>query len=187
METQETPQRPRRPGRDEPRWLRPDQEEAWISLTGVLLKLPFALDADLRQQAGIGHFEYLILSVLSERGDRTMPMGDLATLANSSPSRTSHAVSRLEAKGWVSRQQDALNGRFMLARLTDDGFAFLQSIAPGHVTTVQELVFDALDVEQVKQLDGIAKSILSRLQSQGHWPPRGTRPPTGEDIGAASG
>jgi DNA-binding MarR family transcriptional regulator len=186
MRVQETPHKPRRQESNEPRWLRPDQEEAWISLTGVLLKLPFALDADLRQQAGIGHFEYLILSVLSERGDHTMPMGDLATLANSSPSRTSHAVSRLEAKGWVGRQQDALNGRFMLVRLTEDGFAFLQSAAPGHVATVQELVFDSLDVEQVKQLDGIAKSILSRLHSHGHWPPPGTRPPSGKDSGAAS-
>jgi DNA-binding MarR family transcriptional regulator len=164
---------------ERPRWLEPDEEEAWVSLTGVLLKLPFALDARLRRTSGIGHFEYLVLSVLSETADHTMAMGDLATLANSSPSRTSHAVSRLEAKGWVSRQQDARNGRFMLARLTDEGFAFQRSAAPGHVATVRSLVFDALDADQVKHLDDIAKNILGMLHEQGHWPPRGTRPPAG--------
>jgi DNA-binding MarR family transcriptional regulator len=169
VETDET-------ARDVPRWLNPDEEEAWISLTGVLLKLPFALDLRLRQQSGIYFFEYLILSVLSETPDHTIPIGDLATLANSSPSRTSHAISRLEEKGWVTRRRDPRNRRYMLARLTNEGFAFLQSAAPDHVATVRALVFDDLDADQVGQLDHIAKTILGNLHPQGHWPPRGTRP-----------
>lgn len=167
------------------RWLAPDEEEMWISLTGVLLKLPFALDSCLRQRSGVSFFEYLILSVLSESREHTMPMGDLATLANSSPSRTSHAVSRLEGKGWIRRQQDPSNGRFMLAQLTDEGLVFLRAAAPDHVATVRALVFDALDTDQVEQLDAITKSILGRITTQDNWPPRGTRAPLSDADGTA--
>jgi DNA-binding MarR family transcriptional regulator len=158
-----------------PRWLDPDEEDAWVSLTGLLLKLPFALESQLRQQAGISYFEYLVLSVLSETEHRTMPMGDLATLANSSPSRLSHAVSRLERRGWIERRQDPRNARFTLAELTDDGFAFLREVAPGHVATVRALVFDALDADQVGQLGAIANPILDRITPRDTWPPHGTR------------
>ncbi|MEV5152177.1 MarR family transcriptional regulator [Streptomyces werraensis] len=158
-----------------PRWLEPDEEEAWVSLTGLLLKLPAALDSDLRQHAGISHFEYLILSVLSETENHAMPMGELAILANSSPSRMTYAVARLEKKGWIYRRPDARNARFTLAHLTDDGVAFLRRIAPGHVATVRALVFDALDAGQVRQLDTLAKAILDKITTSDEWPPRSTR------------
>jgi DNA-binding MarR family transcriptional regulator len=104
-----------------------------VSLTGLLLKLPQALETDLRQRAGISHFEYLVISVLSESEGRTLPMGDLATLASSTPSRLTHTVERMEARGWISRRRSPDNARFTLARLTDEGFAFLADVAPGHV------------------------------------------------------
>lgn len=158
-----------------PRWLNAEEEEAWVSLTGLLLKLPYALDADLRHRAGVSHFEYLVISALSEAPERTLPMGDLATLANSSPSRLTHAVSRLEARGWITRCPDPGNARFTLAHLTDEGFAFLGKTAPAHVNLVRTLVFDALDTDDVGRLDSIAKRVLARLDPRHEWPPRGTR------------
>lgn len=144
-------------------------------LTGLLLKLPNALDADLRRHSGISHFEYLILSSLSESEGHMLPMGDLATLSISTPSRLSHAVSRLEGRGWIVRRPDPANARFMLARLTEAGFAVLAAAAPGHVETVRSMVFDTLDPEQVAQLKSIAAGILAKTDTDHDWPPRGTR------------
>lgn len=160
---------------DPPRWLNAEEEAAWVLLTGLMLKLPSAVDTDLRRRSGVSYFEYLILSCLSEPEDRTLLMGDLATLANSSPSRLSHAVGRLETRGWIVRHTDPANARFTLARLTDAGFAFLAAAAPEHVETVRSLVFDALEPEQVEQLKSIAASILAQTDTEHDWPPRGTR------------
>ncbi len=164
---------------DSPRWLTAAQKAAWITFSGVLIKLPYALDADMRGRTGFSHFEYLVLSVLSEKPDRTLSMSELASLSNASLSRMSHVVTRLEKRGWVSRCPSTDNGRVTRARLTDAGFEVLVDAAPGHVNTVRELVFDALTPEQQEQLAAISAQILSRLDPGGEWPPGESRPVAG--------
>jgi DNA-binding MarR family transcriptional regulator len=159
----------------QPRWLNPAEEELWVALAGLLLKLPSALETDVRQRSGISHFEYLVISALSESPGRTLPMGDLATLASSTPSRLTHTVERLEARGWISRRRSPDNARFTLAHLTDEGFAFLVEAAPGYVATVRRFVFDALEGDDVERFRLIAQRILTRLDPDHEWPPRGTR------------
>ena len=165
-----------------PRWLTAAQKKAWIAFSGVLIKLPYALDADMRGRTGFSHFEYLVLSVLSEQADRTLPMSQLAALNNSSLSRMSHVVTRLEKRGWVSRCPSTENGRVTRARLTDAGYEVVVAAAPGHVNTVQELVFDALTPEQQEQLAVIAMRVLSRIDPGGDWPPHEIRTPLTPDT-----
>jgi DNA-binding MarR family transcriptional regulator len=164
------------PADDEPpRWLTPAEEQSWVSLVGLLLKLPAALETDLRRRAGISYFEYLVISALSESEGRSLSMGHLATLAGSTPSRLTHTVERMEARGWITRRRTPGNARFTLAHLTDEGFAFLAETAPGHVATVRRLVFDALQGDDVERLELIAQRILTQLDPHHDWPPRGTR------------
>lgn len=161
---------------DPPRWLTAAQRKAWVAFSGVLIKLPYALDADMRGRTGFSHFEYLVLSVLSEQADRSLAMSQLAALSNASLSRMSHVVTRLEKKGWVSRCPSTDNGRVTRARLTDAGYEVLVEAAPGHVKAVRELVFDGLTPEQQEQLVTIATRILGRLDPGGDWPPHEVRP-----------
>jgi hypothetical protein len=51
---------------EEPRWLNEDELETWFALVSVLTRLPAALDRQLQRDAGISHFEYQVLAVLSE-------------------------------------------------------------------------------------------------------------------------
>ena len=44
----------------EPRWLDPEEAQAWQALAGTLIRLPAVLDAQLRRDAGISHFEYQV-------------------------------------------------------------------------------------------------------------------------------
>jgi len=97
--------------------------QTWASLATVLEWLPGALDAQLQRDAELTHFEYGILFALADAGDRTLRMSVLAGYANSSLSRLSRAVARLEAKGWVRREPDATDGRYTLATLTELGLA----------------------------------------------------------------
>ena len=63
------------------------------------------LDRELQRDAGMPHAYYEILVRLSEAPDRRLRMSELAEATGSSRSRLSHAVARLEAAGWVRREE----------------------------------------------------------------------------------
>lgn len=146
-----------------PRWLDADQQRAWRAVAGVAMRLPAALDTQLQRDAGIGHFAYWVLAMLSEAPDRTLAMSELARSSNSSQSRLSHAVSRLEGSGWVVRRPHPDNGRVTLAELTDSGFEVVRTAAPGHAAEVLRLVMADLDPEQVRVLTEACERVVERL------------------------
>jgi DNA-binding MarR family transcriptional regulator len=145
--------------------------EAWLALAALLIKLPAALDAQLQRDAGITHFQYLVMANLSEAPGRTRRMSELAELTNGSLSRLSHVMSRLEDRGWVRREPCPENGRFTNAILTCEGWEKVVATAPGHVETVRHLVIDALNGAQREQLRDIGTVLLDRVEAN-----RGLRP-----------
>ncbi len=147
---------------DEVPWLDHEELHAWMHLVALVEALPAALDAQLKRDAGINRFEYMILVGLSESPDRTMAMSQLALAATGSLSRMSHAVSRLASKGWVERRA-AGTGRQMDVRLTDTGFARLEEIAPGHVREARRLVVDVLGRDDLLALGRSARSVLQTV------------------------
>jgi DNA-binding MarR family transcriptional regulator len=146
-----------------PRWLQGIERDAWLSLIGVIIRLPAALDTQLQRDAGLSHFEYIVMVNLSNAEGHVLRMSQLAAQCHSSLSRLSHVVARLERRGWLRREPCPDDGRATLATLTDDGFAKLASAAPGHVEAVRAYVIDALDDEQLGQLHRIGEVILGRL------------------------
>ena len=142
-------------------WLTADEQAAWRPFVALLHRLPAALDAQLQKDAGINHFEYLVLSSLSEAPDRTLRMSYLAALASSSLYRLSHVVSRLEARGWVRREACPGDGRFINAVLTDDGWTKVTETAPGHVAAVRRLLVDLLTPAQLTELGSISEQVLT--------------------------
>jgi DNA-binding MarR family transcriptional regulator len=148
---------------EEPRWLTDEERQTWLTLVGLIVRLPSALDAQLQRDADISHFEYTVMAGLSERPDRTLRMSDLALLSNGSLSRMSHVVNRLEKRGWVRRTPDPADGRYTLATLTDDGWDKVVATAPGHVEAVRSLVFDPLTRTQTRQLRDIGHRVLRAI------------------------
>jgi DNA-binding MarR family transcriptional regulator len=140
---------------------------AWVRLASVLELLPGALDVQLRRDAGLMHFEYFVLAMLSEAPKRTLRMSALAAQTNSTPPRLSHVVRRLEERGLVERFPDADDARATNARLTAAGWRKVRQAAPGHVENVRHNVIDALAPEQVGQLAEVAEAILGRLDPDG--------------------
>jgi DNA-binding MarR family transcriptional regulator len=145
---------------DEPQWLNAEQRRAWLTLASVTMRLLPALDAQLRRDAGISHFEYQVMAALSEAPEHTLRMSELAVLAEGSLSRLSQVVARLEEKNWVRRTPDPVDGRYTLAILTDDGWHKVVATAPGHVNEVRRLVFDPLTKTQTNQLTTIGQRIM---------------------------
>jgi DNA-binding MarR family transcriptional regulator len=144
-------------------WLDAEEDQAWRALARALVRLPAALDAQLRRDAGISHFEYQVLALLSEAPGRTLRMSALATLAEGSLPRLSQVVTRLEQRDWVHRTPDPADGRYTLASLTDQGQEKVTEAAPGHVQEVRRLVLDPLTKTQTRQLREISRRITHAI------------------------
>jgi DNA-binding MarR family transcriptional regulator len=147
----------------EPRWLEDEEVLAWLALVGVLFSLPGSLDAQLRCDAGLTLYEYLVLASLSHVPNWTRRMSDLAEVTSGSLPRLSQVVTKLEGRGWVRRRPDPTDGRATLAVLTKAGFKKLEESAPAHVETVRRLVFDPLTQAQVRQLFDIHRRIKGAI------------------------
>jgi DNA-binding MarR family transcriptional regulator len=159
---------------DEDRWLDAQEQQTWRQLSSMILRLQPVLSAQLQREFGISHFEYLIMACLSEAPGSLLRMSVLATITGSSLPRLSQAVSRLEKRGWLSRQPDSDDSRYTLAVLTSAGLGQLQQAAPSHVAAVREYVFDRLTQAQTRQLGAICQRILDGLPPDDSWP--GTTP-----------
>lgn len=145
-------------------WLDEEQQAAWRAVAKLFTKLPATLDSDLQRTARLTLYEYLVLALLSESDDRTLRMSELAAGTNSSLSRLSHVVSRLEKREWVIRQVCPDDGRATQAVLTDAGLAKVVDAAPAHVRAVRELVVDAITLTQLRQLGAAAAKIGQRIE-----------------------
>lgn len=149
------------------RWLTATEQRAWRAYLESTKVLFDALDRQLQRAAEMPHAYFEVLVRLSEAEGRSMRMSELADITRSSRSRLSHAVARLEERGWVVRANCETDRRGQLATLTDVGFAVLEAAAPDHVETVRRYVIDALTAEQLAQLTAIGDTIIGRVAAGG--------------------
>lgn len=145
------------------RWLDPDEQRTWRAFLTASRALMETLDRELQRDAGMPHAYYEILVRLSEAPQRRLRMSELAEASGSSRSRLSHAVSRMEAAGWVRREECPTDRRGQIALLTEEGFATLAAAAPAHVEGVRQHLFDALTPTQVDQLRRISETLVDHL------------------------
>jgi len=145
-------------------WLDEEQQAAWRAVVQLFTKLPATLESDLQRTAGLTLYEYEVLALLSESDAQTLQMSELAAGTNSSLSRLSHVVSRLEKRGWVTRQVCPNDGRATQAVLTESGLAKVVNAAPSHVRAVRALVVDAITPTQLRQLGTAAAKIGQQIQ-----------------------
>lgn len=154
-------------------WLSAEELEAWLGLSGILIKLPSMLDGQLERDSGLRFFEYLVLAMLSEQDPPQARMSRLAVLTGGSLSRLSHVAKRLENQGYLVRSTDPDDRRSTLAHLTDEGMAKVKATAPGHVASVRDLIIDTLSPAQIGHLTDITRTILARIDPEGHTRPIG--------------
>lgn len=143
----------------ETRWLSPEEREAWLALVSIMFTLPGSIESQLQAEAELSLAEYLVLAMLSEAPDRRRRMSDLAAATNTSQSRLSRIVARLERDGLVVRTGDGKDKRVVLAEITGRGLGKVEEVAPGHVEHVRRTVLDRLTPDQVHQLALIGRVV----------------------------
>ncbi|MFI7493433.1 MarR family winged helix-turn-helix transcriptional regulator [Kocuria sp. M4R2S49] len=143
----------------ETRWLSPEEREAWLALVSIMFTLPGSIESQLQAEADLSLAEYLVLAMLSEAPDRRRRMSDLAAATNTSQSRLSRIVARLERDDLVVRAGGEKDKRVVLAEITDRGLERVEQVAPGHVEHVRRTVIDRLTPVQVQQLALIGRLV----------------------------
>ncbi len=147
------------------RWLDREEQRTWRTLMLAANLLFEEFDRELQRSASMPATHYEVLVRLSEAPERRLRMSELADRSQSSRSRLSHTVARLEGAGWVRRDMCPSDRRGAFAVLTDAGFDALDAAAPIHVESVRRHLFDQLDQHQLDELRAIAERILDHLVS----------------------
>lgn len=154
---------PQVPASDDPLWLTPTEEQAWLGAAAFMIRLPSALDAQLQADSELSFFEYMVMAALSQSEGGEMQMSELARLASGSLSRLSHTVARLERQGFMTRERIPGAGRRTRAALTGAGWAKVRAAAPGHVRHVRSLLIDAVTPEQLRALGEIGRTVMHQI------------------------
>lgn len=171
------PRPPAEPAGAAPRWLDDRERQTWLAFIFATRLFWEEVERDLQRDSQLPYGYYEILVMLSAAPDRTLRMSELAEATQSSRSRLSHAVARLEAAGWIRRDDCPTDRRGALAVLTDEGFAALAAAAPSHVESVRRHLFDQLNPAQQDELrkicDQLVEHLLALATARGD--PRATR------------
>ncbi|TDE41422.1 MarR family transcriptional regulator [Nonomuraea mesophila] len=146
-----------------PRWLSPAEQRAWRTQLALHKLLMHRLDREL-QEFSLTVNDYEILVNLSESPERRMRMSDLADATIQSRSRLSHQISRMEAKGLVTREDCHDDRRGTFAVLTDEGWETIRRVAPFHVAGVREHFVDRLTDEQLETIEAAYAPIVEQLK-----------------------
>lgn len=143
--------------------LTPEQNEAWRSLVLVTHVLDDALDRQSQRDGGLPHAYYKVLIYLYESPERRLSMSALAAQQRYSTSRMTHAVTSMEASGWLRRVPSQHDRRVRYVELTDEGIALVRTVSPRQVDEVRAKVFARLTAAQVTQLSAISRAVVEGL------------------------
>ena len=146
-------------------WLTSDQQRYWRAYLDGAACLVEALGRQLERDAELSMSEYEVLVRLSEAPDRTLRMSTLADSLAHSRSRVTHAIRRLEARGFVERRDCPADGRGVNAVMTDLGFARRETAAPGHVAAVRAYLVDVLTDDQLRALGDSMAAVRAALRA----------------------
>lgn len=154
----------------DPTWLTSEQQRIWRNYLRATAQLSTFLEANLRPR-GLSFAEYEVLVGLSEAPERQLRMSELAAFVHQSRSRLTHTVTRMEKAGLVTRTACRVDGRGVVAMLTDKGFALLREAAPGHVRAVRTALVEALTEAEFATLGRIVEAIIEATEptaNRGH-------------------
>ncbi|MCE7010359.1 MarR family transcriptional regulator [Kibdelosporangium philippinense] len=131
---------------------------AWHDFLQITATINRRIEQQLKQDAGLTHPQYEVLSRLSEAPDACLRMTELAQAAVTSKSGLTYQVTQLEKAGFVARRDSPGDDRGVVAYLTEKGWAKLKTAAPGHAELVRHLFREGLTD---KEFDGFATAMAA--------------------------
>ena len=142
------------------RWLDDEEQELWRLLLGAVRKINRGMDETLKAGGEVSASEFAVLVALSEAPEQHLRLHELCTQLEWDRSRASHQVTRMEKRGLLYNEADAVDARGINVCVTHVGLEHLRRAAPEHVESVRRMVFDHLQPEDVPALRRFFNGVL---------------------------
>jgi DNA-binding MarR family transcriptional regulator len=136
------------------------ESRIWRTYLFGSASVAYVLYEDLRHH-GLNMGDYKILVALSESPDSKLRMSELAKYVYQSRSCLTHAVDRLERRGFVRRLGDENDRRGKIAQLTDQGRQMLDDAMPSHVKTVYRSFIDTIGADDFAVVGRAMQKVLA--------------------------
>ncbi len=134
--------------RPDPRKLSDEELELFSAFYTMRRGFDRALDAQLLHDHGVSISELEVLMALVRAPGRRLRVRDLAEFTGWEKSRVSHQVARMEARGFVERQQCDEDRRASYIHLTGEGRRIVVRALPEHTATIRRTLLDPLTDDQ---------------------------------------
>ena len=121
------------------------------------------IDRRLRSRCGLSTADYRVLAHLSETPGWQLRSFELAHLLRWEKSRLSQHLGRMQARGLVSRERSADDGRGAVVAITSRGRELIEAAAPLHVVDIRSVVIDQLSAPELAALTAISDKVRERL------------------------
>ncbi|MFJ4713575.1 MarR family winged helix-turn-helix transcriptional regulator [Streptomyces sp. NPDC088785] len=143
------------------------EQRCWEVYRQATRLLQDHLERRLQHDARMRPVHYDVLSLLAQAPDARLRMNELARGAHVSASRISQTVNRLEAAGWVRREDSAEDRRGQVAVLTEAGGRVLGQAAPVLSEAVHQALLGPLSSAQRNVLTEIMTLLAEGLRRSG--------------------
>ena len=142
------------------RLLTNEERGIWRAFVTLNFAINRKLDEDLRLEAGLTLPEYEVLWELTNAPENRLRMNELARHLLFTRSGVTRLIDRLEAEGYVERDDCGDVGRGVFANLTEEGFAAFEAAAVEYIGALRHHFFDRLRGELPTM-----RRLLARLES----------------------
>ena len=116
----------------------------WNRYNALLTTVPGMIDERMRAATGLSRFQFMLLETLDTHPDGRLQLADVARAADSSLSRLSHAITRLEEAGLVERQTCDEDRRASWAVLTPAGARAVADARESSAAVMREVLLDRI-------------------------------------------
>lgn len=147
----------------EVRWLDDDEQRAWRGLMGMQEGLADFIDRQLRVRCGLSHADFQVLAHLSEAPKGRLRSLELGRLLHWEKGRLSQHLSRMQARGMVSRERCVEDRRGASTTITPRGRELIEFAARQHVSDARSVVIDELSSTELASLTAITDKVRARL------------------------
>lgn len=134
-------------------------QNAWRTYFETSQRVRQALEAQLKNDAGLTVSDYNTLLLLWEAPERTLTMSALARKLVFSPSRLNYRIKVLEDSGLVTKTPCPEDGRAHNVALTEAGAQAFLAAGSQHKDYVDEIFFEHVSDEELE----ILQSVFARI------------------------
>jgi len=120
----------------------------WNRYNAVLTTVPGMIDERMRAATGLSRFQFTLLETIERNPAGQVQLADVARATDSSLSRLSHAITRLERAGLVERRTCDEDRRASWAVLTPVGAKAVADARERYASVMREVLLDRIPDDQ---------------------------------------